>query len=334
MIPGAGATAGGVMATLRARLDRAPDFALVVSTLALMAALIAIFSFTAERFFTLTVLINILTQTSIYIILGVGLTIVLTAGEIDISIGSVIGLCATVAGLSMMASGWPWPLGLAAMLATGALCGLFNGVLVALVGVPSIIVTLGALTFFRGLAYLAGGGEVFMRFPPAFIWLGAGEVLGVPVPVWIAALVALWGYLFLKASRAGQHVTAIGGGAEAARLAGIGVARVRVMSFVIMGVLSAVATIVIVARQDAAQPVMGAGIELQVLAAVVLGGTSLFGGRGVIAGTVLGALILSILQTGLLLSGVVQFWQLVALGALLIAVVALRIAREAPGQRS
>lgn len=325
---------GDAMAALRARLDAAPDAALVLSTLGLMLALIAVFSLTAERFFTAAVLLNILTQTSIYIVLGVGLTIVLAAGEIDISLGSIIGLSATVAGIGMIHAGLPWPLGLAAMLAVGALCGLFNGFMTAVVGVPSIIVTLGSLTFFRGLAYLLGEGEVLMRFPPFVVWLGAGTVLGVPVPVLIAAAAALWGWAFLKLTRTGQHLTAVGGNAEAARLAGVGVVRTRMIAFVIMGMLSALATIIIVARQDASQPVMGAGMELQVLAAVVIGGTSLFGGRGVIAGTVMGALILSILQTGLLLSGVVQFWQLVAVGLLLIAVVAVRMLRESPESRT
>ncbi len=319
---------GPLSATLRSRLDAAPDAALVLSSLGLMLVLIAVFSVTADRFFTTSVLLNILTQTSIYIVLGVGLTIVLAAGEIDISIGSIIGLCATVAGIAMIAAGLPWPVGLLAMMAVGALCGLFNGFMTAVIGVPSIIVTLGSLTFFRGLAYLVGDAEVLMRFPPFVVWLGAGTIAGIPVPIWIAAATAVLGYMFLKSTRVGLHLTAVGGNAEAARLAGIDVIRVRVLVFVIMGVLSALATIIIVARQDASQPVMGAGMELQVLAAVVLGGTSLFGGRGVVGGTVIGALILSILQTGLLLSGVVQFWQLVAVGILLIAVVAIRMLRE------
>jgi ribose/xylose/arabinose/galactoside ABC-type transport system permease subunit len=323
-----------LVTTLRARLDAAPDAGVILSTLGLMLVLILVFSLTAEQFFSTAVLFNILTQTSIYIVLGVGLTIVLAAGDIDISIGSIVGLCATIAGLGMISAGLPWPVGILAMILVGVLCGLFNGVMAAVIGVPSIIVTLGSLTFFRGLAYLIGEGEVLMRFPPFIVWLGEGTVLGVPVPVWIAALTALWGWAFLKLTRAGRQITAVGGNQEAARLAGISVVRARMLAFVIMGILAALATLIIVARQDASQPVMGAGMELQVLAAVVLGGTSLFGGRGVIAGTVLGALILSILQTGLLLSGVVQFWQLVAVGLLLIAVVAIRMLRENPEQPS
>lgn len=322
------ATQNDMLTTARRRLEAIPDATLLLSTLALLLLMIVIFAFTADNFISLAVLNNVLTQASIYIILGVGLTIVLTTGEIDISIGSIIGLGSTVLGVSVIKMGYPLAVGILATIMVGILCGLFNGFLTAVVRVPSIIVTLGSLTFFRGLAYLLGGGEVLMRFPPFLVWIGSGTVIGIPVPVLLALITVIWGQIFLKSTRTGQHIIAVGGNAEAARLAGINVRRSTVLAFVIMGVLSALATIVIVARLDASQPVMGAGIELQVLAAVVLGGTSLFGGRGIILGTVLGALILGILQTGLLLSGVVQFWQLVAIGALLIAVVAFRISRE------
>ena len=314
-------------------LDRHPDAGLLLSSLAILVVLIAVFSFTSESFFSQAVLINVLTQTSIYVIAGVGMTVVLTAGGIDISIGSMIGLIATVMGIIMIDQAVPAALGLLVALALGVACGAFNGFLVAVVRVPAIIVTLGSLTFFRGLAYLLGEGRVYMRFPDLMVWLGAGTVAGVPVPVWIAAGTVVWGHYFLKSTRMGQRVVAVGGNEEAARLAGINVVATKLLTFVIMGALAALTTIVIVARQDAAQAVMGFGIELHVIAAVVLGGTSLFGGKGLVLGTVLGALILGVLQTGLLLSGVAQFWQLVTLGLLLIVVVAARIAREGVGTR-
>lgn len=322
------ATSNEFLNTVRRRLDAVPDATLLISTLGLLVLLIVIFAFTADQFFTLPVLRNVLTQTSIYIILGIGLTIVLTVGEIDISMGSVMGLGAIVLGTTVIGQGLPIFVGILATLLVGILCGLFNGFLTAVVQVPSIIVTLGSMTFFRGLAYLLGGSEVFVQFPPFLVWIGSGTMIGIPVPVWLAFIAVVWGHLFLKSTRAGQQITAVGGNTEAARLAGINIRKCTILAFVIMGVMAAVATIITVARLDAAQSVMGMGIELQVLAAVVLGGTSLFGGRGIILGSVLGALILSIMQTGLLLSGVVQFWQLIAVGTLLIAVVAIRISRE------
>ena len=328
------ASSGDLLLAVRTRLEATPDSTLLLSTFSLLLLMILVFAFTADQFFTLAVLRNVLTQTSIYIILGVGLTIVLTSGEIDISIGSIIGLGAMVLAISVVNMGFPIGIGLLATLLVGVLCGLMNGFLTAVVRVPSIIVTLGALTFFRGLAYLLGGGTAIVGFPPFLVWIGSGTLIGIPVPVWLALIVVIFGQLFLKSTRTGQHIIAVGGNAEAARLAGVNIRASKILAFVIMGVLSALASIIMVARLDAAQSVMGAGIELQVLAAVVLGGTSLFGGRGVILGSVLGALILAVLQTGLLLSGVVQFWQLIAVGALLIVVVAIRISYEPSEVRS
>lgn len=305
-----------------------PDLTLILSSFVLLIVLVVTFSFTAERFFTPAVAVNILTHASLFVIAGVGMTIVLTMGAIDISIGSIIGVIATVMGITMTTLGWPAWAGLLAAVAVGAACGLLNGFLFGVIRVPAIIVTLGTMTFFRGIAYILGRGEVYMRFPEPVTWLGTGRIAGIPVPVVIAAVTVAFGYVFLTHSRAGRHIVAVGGNEEAARLAGIDVVAYKVLTFVIMGLLAAVTAIVIVARQDASQAVMGTGFELQVIAAVVLGGTSLFGGRGVVLGTVLGALIIGVLQTGLLLSGVVYFWQLVALGMLIVVVVALRVARE------
>jgi len=305
-----------------------PDTGLLFSSIALLLLLVVVFSFTSERFFSAAVLVNILTQSSIYVIAGVGMTLVLTSGGIDISIGSIIGVVAVVMGMLMIDLEMPALAAMLAALVVGGVCGAFNGFLVAFVRVPPIIVTLGTLTLFRGIAYLLGDGRVFMRFPEPLPWLGDGRILGLPVPVYIAILTVLWGHYFLTSTRSGRNITAVGGNEEAARLAGIDVVRTKLKTFILMGVLTGLTTIVVVARQDGAQAVMGTGIELHVLAAVIIGGTSLFGGRGVVLGTVLGALILGVLNTGLLLSGVVEFWQLVALGLLLIGIVGVRIARE------
>lgn len=323
--PAGGDTLGG---RLRGLLGHHPDTALLLSSLAMLALLILVFSFTSERFLSQTVMVNILNQTAIYIIAGVGMTVVLTSGGIDISIGSIIGVTATLMGILMIDYGVPALVAVLAALVIGAVCGAFNGFLVAVVRVPPIIVTLGTFTLFRGIAFLLGEGRVYMRFPDPLPWLGDGRLLGLPVPIYIALLTVIAGQFFLSSTRLGQRITAVGGNEEAARLAGIDVVRAKFLTYVIMGVLAGLTTVVIVARQDAAQAVMGTGVELHVIAAVILGGTSLFGGRGLVLGTVLGALILGVLNTGLLLSGVVQFWQLVALGILLIVVVAFRMARE------
>lgn len=308
--------------------DGHPDRLLLLTTLSILLVLVAVFSVTADRFFTMPVFINILTQSAVYVVAGVGMTIVMTGGGIDISTGSIVGLAATVMGTVMVDHGVGTLGGILIGLGVGALCGLFNGTLVAIIRVPPIIVTLGTLTFFRGLAFLLGDGRVITRFPDAFVWLGNGSFLGLPMPIWIAAATVLIGHMFLSHTRPGQRIVAVGGREEAARLAGINVTFYKLLTYVIMGVLTALATVIIISRQNASQATMGQGIELIVIAAVVLGGTSLFGGRGLVLGTVLGALTLGVLQTGLLLSGVVYFWQLVAMGVLLILVVAFRMARE------
>lgn len=316
-----------VQSLWRRIIDGHPDTGLLLGTLAGLVAMIVIFSFTADRFFSYPVMVNILTHTSTFVVLGVGMTLVMTGGGIDISIGSIVGLAATVMGIMMVDFGVSGLTGVAFGLAVGAACGLFNGVLVAVVRIPPIIVTLGTLTFFRGLAYLLGDGRAITRFPDLFVWLGNGRILGLPVPVYIAAITVVIAHIFLTSTRTGQRITAIGGNEEAARLSGINVVFYRLLTFVIMGTLTGLATVIIIARQNAAQATMGVGLELIAISAVVLGGTSLFGGRGLILGSVMGALILGVLQTGLLLSGVVSFWQLVTLGLLLIVVVAIRIAR-------
>lgn len=312
----------------RKYFDENQDAALLLSTLGILVFLIILFSFTSQNFFTAPVFVNILTQTSIYIIAGVGMTIVLTSGGIDISIGSIIGLSATVMGIALIDYNAPVAVALLLGLFIGGACGLFNGLLVSVVRVPPIIVTLGTLTLFRGLAYLLGGGTVYMRFPDFMRWLGNGLIMGIPVPVYIAAIVLIWGHIFLNSTRTGQRIVAVGGNEEAARLSGINITFYKTLTYIIMGLLTGLTAIIIISRQDASQAVMGFRIELHVIAAVVLGGTSLFGGRGVVLGTALGALILSVLQTGLLTSGVVEFWQLVTIGLLLIGVVAVRIARQ------
>jgi ribose transport system permease protein len=309
-------------------LGHHPDTGLLLSSVAMLMVLIVVFSITAPSFFSPTVIINVANQMAIYIIAGVGMTLVMTSGGIDISVGSVIGLTATCMGILMSDMGAPALVAVLAALVIGAACGAFNGLLIAFIRVPPIIVTLGTFTLFRGLAYVLGEGKVYMRFPDPLPWIGDGRIFQIPVPVYIALLAVICGQFLLSSTRLGQRITAVGGNEEAARLAGIDVARTKFLTYVIMGMLAGLTTVVVVARQDAAQAVMGTGVELHVIAAVILGGTSLFGGRGLVLGTVLGALILGVLNTGLLLSGVVQFWQLIALGLLLIVVVAARIARE------
>lgn len=306
--------------------DSIEDCRLLVTTFALLILLITIFGILSPRFFTLMTMTNILNRTSIYVILAVGMTLILTTGSIDISIGSQIGLVTAVLGLTISQAGVPAWAGIGIAVLLGAVLGSFNGFLISKIKVPAIITTLGTITFYRGLAYFASGGTVFMNFPDSYVFLGQGRVFFglIPVPVIIAAVVVTWGHLFLKKTKRGAHIIATGGNVDAAKLSGINVAYSKFIVFLIMGVMAALAAIVMTARISAAQSVMGEGMEIHTISAVVLGGTSLFGGKATILGSVIGAVVLGVLETGLLLVRVSSFWQLVFMGMIFILVVTLR----------
>lgn len=196
---------------LLAMLRHHPDRGLLLSSVAMLVVLVVVFSIVARSFFSTTVIINVANQMAIYIIAGVGMTIVMTLGGIDISIGSVIGLTATCMGILMSDMGVPALVAILAALVIGGLCGAFNGFLVAFIRVPPIIVTLGTFTLFRGIAYVLGGGRVYMRFPDPLPWIGDGRILGMPLPVYIALLTVIGGQFLLSSTRLGQRITAVGG---------------------------------------------------------------------------------------------------------------------------
>ncbi|MBE0479146.1 ABC transporter permease [Candidatus Aerophobetes bacterium] len=304
-----------------------PNFGTSMATFLIMLGFVIIFGSLAPAFFTIVTFFNILIRTSIYIILSVGMTLVLTSSGIDISIGSQIGLIGVSLGWAMRAN-YPVWLSLLLAILVGAICGSFNGFLVSKVQVPPIVTTLGTMTLYRGITYLLAAKELFTGFPATFRWFGQGDLWGLPVPAIISAIVAVGGYLFLYSTKWGQHITAVGGNEESARLTGIKTAHIKFMVYLIMGILTALATIVLLSRTGAGQAAIGEGMELITLTAVVLGGTALFGGKGLILGSVMGSLILSMLGTGLLLSRVHYFWQLVATGALFIIVVTVRSIQE------
>jgi ribose/xylose/arabinose/galactoside ABC-type transport system permease subunit len=312
--------------------DARPNFTSLATTLLLLVALILIFYGINERFLSWRNIVIILNQSAAYVILGVGMTFVITTRGIDLSIGAIVALVGTVLGLVLVTWQLPVWLALVAALATGALCGLFNGLWVARFLVPPLIVTLGTMALFRGIAYVALGHQILFGYPEAFLWIARARIFGLSPAVYIAIAVVIWGYFFLNKTRTGQHITAVGGNEEAARLAGIDVARTRFIVYFIMGVLSALAAMVWVARLNSAQAALAYGVEFHTIALVVLGGTSLFGGRGLIMGSVMGALILGVLENGLVIVGLSSFVQQVVIGLIFIAVVAFRTLQFREGQ--
>ena len=290
-------------------------------------ALAVIFSLINPRFATVVNFINILTQSSYYVIIAVGMTFVITNAGIDLSVGSLLALV-TVIGFELIKEGMHPGLGVLVMFALGTVIGGFTGFLVAYVRIPPFIATLGMMASLRGLALLHSAGNMHYGLPSSVTWFGQGAIAGVPVPVIISILFALFGAWLFNHTRFGLHVRAIGGNREAARLAGVPVSRIELMVYALMGLITALGGLIMIARIDSTQATIGTAMEIHVIAAVIIGGTSLFGGRGTIYGTVLGAVLLSMMTNALVIAGVDYFWQLVVMGAVVLIAVAINNLRE------
>jgi ribose/xylose/arabinose/galactoside ABC-type transport system permease subunit len=292
------------------------DFALP----AVLLAEIVLWSALAPSFLSQANLINVIRASSTVGIMAVGMTFVILTAGIDLSVGSLVSFagmaCATTAALGGNAL-----VIILVALAIGVVSGLINGVFVAEFRVPPLITTLGMMYVLIAAAQLWNNGGPLPMPDPFIIWLGSGYLGPVPIPVIVLVVVLAIGYWILNQTRFGRHVYAVGGNPDAAKLSGIRIGRVLIGVYVISGVLAAVAAVLYTGRLATASPLTGQGLELQVIAAVVVGGASLFGGRGNLRDTFLGVLILTVLQTGLNLIGISGFWQTMALGlALLVAV--------------
>jgi ribose/xylose/arabinose/galactoside ABC-type transport system permease subunit len=309
-----------------------PNFLSLATTALLLVALVILFYLINERFLSWRNIVIVLNQGAPYVILGVGMTFVITTKGIDLSIGAIVALAGTVMGLVLVTWKLPLILALVAGLAAGAACGAFNGFCIARFRVPPLIVTLGTMALFRGISYVVLGHQILFGFPDEFLWIARARIFGISPAVYLAAAVAIWGWFFLNKTRTGQNIIAVGGNEEAARLAGIDVNRVKFIAYTIMGVLAALATMVWVARLNSVQAAIAYGVEFHTIALVVLGGTSLFGGRGLVMGSLMGALILAILENGLVIVGLSSFVQQVLLGLIFITVVAFRTMQFREGQ--
>lgn len=282
------------------------------------AALIVIFAIVSPVFLTPENFANIGRQTTLVSIMAVGMTLVIISGEFDLSVGAVMALAGVVAALAMQRFGDVWIIGTVAALATGAAVGLVNGVLTTWLSIPSFLITLGSLSIARGLALLATGTRpVNILDENYYLIFGEGIVFGVPVPIIWTVIVAFVGIVLLHYSTFGRQIFATGGNATAARYTGVNTKRVKTICLVIAGLLAGLATLVITARSHAARPDAGAGIELDVIAAVILGGAALAGGRGTIIGALVGSLIIGVLNNGLNLVGVDPSLQLAVKGLII-----------------
>ncbi len=302
------------------------------SVIALLLMFVAL-SLASNNFLTLDNGMNVLRQISINLCLSIGMTLVILCGGIDLSVGSVLALAGAVAagllrnGIALPAFGVSLQFTVFGAVLAGVLVGLalgwFNGFVITRFSLPPFVATLGTLSIARGLTQLWTRGFPITGLGPQFGFIGTGHLWGLPMPVWISgALVAVF-TVITRRTRFGRYLYAVGGNERAAQLTGLNLRRIRIWVYALGGALAGVAGLILTARLDSATPSAGIGYELDSIAAVVIGGTSLNGGRGSVPGTVLGCLIIGILNNGLVLLEVSPFWQQVIKGVVILLAVAL-----------
>ena len=299
-----------------------------------LAGLMLLFAVLAPRFLLPFNLFNVMRQVSIYGIVAIGMTFVILARGIDLSVGSLIALAGLVAAvvskggvpgrfaLPFGAGGFAWPVAALAAVLTGALAGAIQGVAIARLQVPAFVVTLGGMSVFRGLALIISDGGPVSGFTESFGWLGRGMVGPVPVPVIVFLAVALLGHIVLRYTQYGRSVYGIGSNPEAARLCGIPIDRMLIGVYTLIGITAGFGGFMLASRLNSAEAVAGGGYELNIIAAVVIGGTSLFGGRGGVPGTLVGTILIGVLLNGLVILNVSPYVQQVIVGVIIVLAVA------------
>ena len=271
-------------------------------------------------FLTVPNLLNVAQQTSVNALIAVGMTFVILSAGIDLSVGSIVAFSGVVLG-SLLHAGVPVPLAIAGGLLVGFGCGLVNGLLITLGRLPPFIATLGMMSVARGSALVYTQGRPISGFEPSFRSLATDDLLLVPLPVILMLVVYLLAHIVLVRTRLGRYAYAIGGNEEATKLSGISVVRYKTLIYGVSGLMSGVAAVILTARLNSAQPIAGLMYELDAIAAVVIGGTSLMGGEGGLRGTLIGALIMGVLRNGLNLLGVSSFLQQIVIGLVIIGAV-------------
>ena len=290
----------------------------VVSIAIFFLVVCLLFSVMTDAFLTAPNLLNIVRQSAPLLIVAAAMTFVITTGGIDLSVGSVLALVATLSAVTLQA-GLPWPLVIIAMLLLGAAVGAIQGFFIAYERIPAFIVTLAGLSVIRGIALLITGGySIPVEATSPFTVIGRAWFLGVPVPALIALAVLVVAYLAFNETRFGRYVTGIGANAEAVRRAGVDTRLTTLMVYVLSSTAAAAAGIILAARLGSGSSNAGQGFELEVIAAVVLGGTSLFGGRGTLVGTVLGAMTVAVIANGLILAHMSPFLTPIVTGTIIL----------------
>ncbi|MGH3979490.1 MAG: ABC transporter permease [Pseudonocardiaceae bacterium] len=297
--------------------DRLSDAVSQVAAGGILIVLFIALSIASPAFLTADNLFNLGSQTSVNAVMAVGVTLVIITAGIDLSVGSVAALSGVVGVLIMAQLGFGALLGILGGIAVGAAAGLVNGLLVSVVGLPPFIATLGMLSVARGLVLISTGAVSVFGAPEGFRLLGQGVIGSLPIPILVIVVVAVAGHLVLTRTRLGRYAYAMGSNAEAARLSGIPVRRHLTGVYVICGALAGLGGMIAASRINSGQPNFGEGLELDVIAAVVIGGASLFGGQGTVLGSLIGAFLVALIRNGAVLLDINTFYQNVIIGVII-----------------
>lgn len=292
----------------------------IVAQLTAAGALIVVcivFSIASPDFLTFNNLFNIISQTTVTAVIAIGMTFVIISAGIDLSVGSTAALGGMLGTLIISRTNVSWPLGVLGGTLVGGGIGLVNGLLITKARLSPFITTLGMMSVARGLVYLSTGAVAVYSLPDSFALLGEGSIDGIPIPLIVLVVVAVLAYFLLTRTRLGRHTYAIGSNPEAARLSGISIAFTLIVIYVLQGLLAGFGGMIASSRVVSGQPNFGIGLELDVIAATVIGGASLFGGQGTIIGTLIGAFLIAVIRNGAVLLNINEFYQEVIIGGVI-----------------
>ncbi|RBW71226.1 ABC transporter permease [Bacillus taeanensis] len=301
--------------------EKGPQILSKYGILFVLIAMMVVMSFLSDAFLTTQNLLNVVRQISFIGIVAMGVTMIIITTGIDLSSGSLIALVSIVTASFAHPGEYPLVVTILIGIGLGAAAGFINGAVTAKGKIPAFITTLGMMIAARGLALLYSDGRPIPNLSESFLFLGKGEILGIPFPIIVFIAVGIISHLMLSKTKFGKYTYAIGGNEQAARICGINVDRYKIMIYTYAGILSAIAGMMLTARISVGQPSMGVMFELDAIAAAVIGGTSLAGGVGTIAGTVIGALIIGVLNNGLDLLSVSSYWQQILKGVIIVSAV-------------
>ncbi|PIE32958.1 ribose ABC transporter permease [candidate division KSB3 bacterium] len=293
-----------------------------------LIGLCIILTIASSNFLTVKNILNVVRQSSIIAIMGIGMTFVILTGGIDLSVGSVLAISSVMTCYTMVTLNLPIAIGIVVGLLVGTFFGVCIGLLITRVGLPPFIATLAAMSIARGLVLVVTGGRPIFGLPKAYGWFGGGYVAFIPTPVAIMAVLYAIGIIILRKTRLGLYAYSIGGNEEASRLSGVNTNKYKVIIYGISGLAAAISGIVLASRLRSAQPLAGLTYELDVIASCVIGGISLSGGEGTLIGTLGGALVIAVLRNGLNLLNVSAYWQQVTIGVVIAVAVAIDTMRK------